>query len=165
MTEDSNNINEFEQALQESLSARELKPGDVIEGTIVAIHGDVALVDSACYEVRILPFPRLWTHLRLGWELEWHPPDVLFVPAHVMPLVCRVPAVVTVHDLGYVHYPEAHRPLDRRYLDWTTRRHARLAAAIIADSQSTRGDLVDLYRADPKRISVIYPGRDESFGR
>ncbi len=45
MTEDSNNINEFERALQESLSARELKPGDVIEGTIVAIHGDVALVD------------------------------------------------------------------------------------------------------------------------
>ena len=45
MTENSNNINEFEQALQESLSARELKPGDVIEGTIVAIHGDVALVD------------------------------------------------------------------------------------------------------------------------
>ena len=45
MTEEPNTINEFEQALQESLNARDLKPGDVIEGTIVAIHGDVALVD------------------------------------------------------------------------------------------------------------------------
>ena len=45
MTEESNGINEFEQALRESLDVKELKPGDVIEGTIVAIHGDVALVD------------------------------------------------------------------------------------------------------------------------
>jgi small subunit ribosomal protein S1 len=45
MTEESNNINEFEQALRESLDVEEVKPGDIIEGTIVAVHGDVALVD------------------------------------------------------------------------------------------------------------------------
>jgi glycosyltransferase involved in cell wall biosynthesis len=126
---------------------------------------DVAQVDNSRYEVRVIPFPRLWTHLRLAWELGRHPPDVLFVPSHVMPLICPVRAVVTVHDLGYLHYPEAHRPFDRWYLDWTTRRHARLATAIIADSQATRGDLVDLYQTDPTRIFVVYPGRDEAIGR
>jgi len=45
MIEESNDINEFEQALRESFEAEELKPGDVIKGVIVAIHGDVALVD------------------------------------------------------------------------------------------------------------------------
>jgi len=45
MIEESNDINEFEQALRESFEAEELKPGDVIQGMIVAIHGDVALVD------------------------------------------------------------------------------------------------------------------------
>jgi len=44
MIEESNDINEFEQALRESFE-EELKPGDVIQGMIVAIHGDVALVD------------------------------------------------------------------------------------------------------------------------
>jgi glycosyltransferase involved in cell wall biosynthesis len=116
-------------------------------------------------EVRIIPFPRLWTHLRLAWEVSCHPPDVLFIPAHVMPLVCPLPAAVTVHDLGYLHYPEAHRPLDRWYLDWTTRRHARLAARVIADSQATRADLIRYYGADPGRIAVVYPGRDEALGR
>jgi glycosyltransferase involved in cell wall biosynthesis len=116
-------------------------------------------------EVRIIPFPRLWTHLRLAWEVSRHPPDVLFIPAHVMPLVCPLPAAVTVHDLGYLHYPEAHRPLDRWYLDWTTRRHARLAARVIADSQATRADLMRYYGADPGRIAVVYPGRDEALGR
>ena len=45
MIEETNNMNEFEQALRESFEAEVLKAGDVIEGTIVAIHGDVALVD------------------------------------------------------------------------------------------------------------------------
>jgi small subunit ribosomal protein S1 len=38
-------MNEFELALRDSLDAEEHSPGDVIRGTIVAIHGDVALVD------------------------------------------------------------------------------------------------------------------------
>jgi small subunit ribosomal protein S1 len=48
MTEESKNtINDFELALRDSLDAKETKVGDVIEGTIVAIHGDVALIDVA----------------------------------------------------------------------------------------------------------------------
>ena len=35
-------------------------------------------------ELRVMPFPRLWTHLRLSWEMVRQPPDVLFVPAHVL---------------------------------------------------------------------------------
>jgi len=116
-------------------------------------------------EVRVIPFPRLWTHLRLAWEVTRHPPDVLFVPAHVMPLLCPVPTAVTVHDLGYRYYPQAHRPFDRRYLDWTTRRHARRAACVIADSQATRMDLIRHYQADPERVVVVYPGRDETLSR
>ncbi len=117
------------------------------------------------YEVRAIPFPRLWTHLRLAWEVRRHPPDVLFVPAHVLPLVCPVPAVVTVHDLGYLYYPETHRRFDRWYLDWTTRRHAHLAACVVADSRATRADLIRHYQADPDRIVVVYPGRDASLTR
>jgi small subunit ribosomal protein S1 len=45
MSDDSNTVNEFEQALRESFEAEAHKVGDVIEGKIVAIKGDVALVD------------------------------------------------------------------------------------------------------------------------
>jgi glycosyltransferase involved in cell wall biosynthesis len=119
--------------------------------------------DSPYVETRVIPWPRLWTHLRLAVELHRHPPDVLFVPAHVLPLYCPVPAVVTVHDLGYRHYPEAHRPFDRWYLDWTTRRHTRVARHLIADSQATKQDLIDFYGAKPDRIHVVYLGRDENL--
>jgi glycosyltransferase involved in cell wall biosynthesis len=137
----------------------------------LSLEDDVARVSpsggrvSPCDEVRVIPFPRLWTQVRLAWEVSRHSPDVLFVPAHVMPLVCPAPSVVTVHDLGYLHYPKSHRPLDRWYLDWTTRRHARLAACVIADSQATRADLIRHYRANPDRVVVVYPGLDESLTR
>lgn len=119
--------------------------------------------DSTHIETRVIPWPRLWTHLRLSVELHQHPPEVLFVPAHVLPLYCPVPAVVTVHDLGYRHYPAAHRRFDRWYLDWSTRRHTRVANHIIADSLATQQDLLNFYGADPQNITAVYLGRDESL--
>ena len=120
------------------------------------------------WEPRTMPFPRLWTHVRLSWEMARCPPDVLFVPAHVLPIVHPRCSVVTVHDLGYRHYPAAHRPLDRLYLDLSTRYHVRVAAHILADSQATRDDLIREYGADPARITVVYPGvpsADEALRR
>ena len=118
---------------------------------------------SPCVEWRVIPWPRMWTHLRLALELARHPPDVLCVPSHVLPLICPVPGVVTVHDLGYRLYPEAHTRFDRWYLDWTTRRHTRVAAHLLADSEATKRDLVRHYGADPQRITVVYPGLDPLF--
>jgi small subunit ribosomal protein S1 len=54
MSDDSNTINEFEQALRKSFEAEALKVGDVIEGTIVAIKGDVALVDVSAKSEAVL---------------------------------------------------------------------------------------------------------------
>jgi glycosyltransferase involved in cell wall biosynthesis len=109
-------------------------------------------------ERRIIPFPRLWTHLRLGLEVATRPPDVLFVPSHVLPLFTRPLAVVTVHDLGYLHFPQAHPPRQRRYLNWSTRHNARTARVVIADSEATRGDLVAHYGVPAGKIVVAYPG-------
>src|SRR5206468_1612137 len=36
---------------------------------------------------RLIQLPRLWTHLGLSTEMLISPPDVLFVPSHVLPLV------------------------------------------------------------------------------
>jgi glycosyltransferase involved in cell wall biosynthesis len=114
-------------------------------------------------ELRVMPFPRLWTHLRLSWEMARQPPDVLFVPAHVLPLVHPRSSAVTVHDLGYLYYPGAHPLLDRLYLDLSTRYNARAASQVIADSQATKDDLVQYYGIEPGKITVVYPGRDETL--
>ena len=134
-------------------------------GAIVApCAATVALFPlTADLELRVMPFPRLWTHLRLSWEMARQPPDVLFVPAHVLPLVHPHPSVVTVHDLGYLYYPRAHRLLDRLYLDLSTRYNARAASRIIAISQATKDDLVQHYGTEPDKITVIHSGCDETM--
>ena len=114
-------------------------------------------------EHRVFPFTRLWTHLRLSWEMFRHAPDLLFVPSHVLPLVHPRCSVVTVHDLGYLYYPEAHTLSQNAYLRWSTRFNARSAAAILADSEATRQDLVRHCQISEEKISVVYPGRDETL--
>lgn len=108
-------------------------------------------------EWRIMPFPRLWTHARLSYEMICQPPDVLFVPAHVLPIVHPRRSVVTIHDVGYLRYPQMHPRASRLYLDWSTRWNVRAAAHLVADSEATREDLIRFYRADPAKITVAYP--------
>jgi glycosyltransferase involved in cell wall biosynthesis len=115
-------------------------------------------------EQRVIPFPRLWSHVRLAAEVLRARPDVLFVPAHVLPLLHPVPSVVTVHDLGYHYFPEAHPARQRRYLAWSTRFAARGASHLLADSRATRDDLARLYGVPPGKVTVVYPGRDEALG-
>lgn len=126
-------------------------------------HNPIDLPQRAGDEQRLIPFPRLWTHLRLSAELARHPVDVLFIPAHVVPPVHPRATVVTIHDLGYLHEPEAHTDWSRRYLDWSTRWSVRAACHVIAISETTRIDLIERYRVSAERISVVYHGIDERF--
>ena len=103
---------------------------------------------------RVLPSRRLWTHFTLGAELRRDPPDVLFVPAHVIPLGYRGASVVTVHDVGYRHYPQAHPALQRAYLDWSTRHNVRSARMVVADSHATRRDLAHFYGTPADKVVV-----------
>ena len=105
-----------------------------------------------------MPFPRLWTHLRLSWEMAFHAPDVLFVPAHVIPLVHPRASVVTIHDLGHLYFPEAYPKKALRYLTWSTGHNVRAAAHLLADSEATKRDLCSHFSISPEGVTVVYPG-------
>lgn len=116
-------------------------------------------------EFCVIPFARMWTHLRLARELQQRPPDLFFTPAHVIPFVYRGPSVATVHDLGYHYFPDAHTKSQTAYLRWSTRSNGRLAREIIADSSATKDDLIRFYGTDGEKINVIYPGLDPHLKR
>ncbi|MCL4246530.1 MAG: glycosyltransferase family 4 protein [Anaerolineae bacterium] len=105
-----------------------------------------------------IAFPRLWTHLRFAAELWKTQPDVTFVPAHTLPLLFPGRSIVTVHDLGYKYFPQAHTRSQRVYLDASTRYSAARADIILADSQATANDVTHFYGTSANKIRVIYPG-------
>lgn len=114
-------------------------------------------------ETRPIPAPRLWTHARLSAEMVRRPPAVLFVPSHVVPLL-HPASVVTIHDLGYLRYPETHPPAQRRMLDLTTRWSARVARHIIVPSRATKDDLIRACGVDERKITVVHHGVSDRFG-
>jgi glycosyltransferase involved in cell wall biosynthesis len=119
------------------------------------------------FALRRIPFPRLWTHARLAAELLARAPDVLFVPAHVLPLGAplrrSLRTVVTIHDLGYLRFPEAHTPAQRLYLRLSTLWSARAATRLIAVSSATRDDLIGLASVPAEKISVVHHGLSNRF--
>jgi glycosyltransferase involved in cell wall biosynthesis len=121
------------------------------------------LPPSDSFEIIKIPFPRLWTHMRLANEISRRPPDIFFTPAHVIPFNYRRPSVATVHDLGYHFFPETHTRRQTRYLEWSTQHNARQSQRVITDSFATKLDLVRVYDIDKSKIDVIYPGLDPTI--
>ncbi len=114
---------------------------------------------ATIHDIRL---PRLWTHLRLG-PTSWRArPHVLFVPAHVVPLL-HPPTVVTIHDVGYRAFPKTHTARRRLELELTTRWSLRAARHVITISHATKRDLINWYGADPNRITVTHLGCSSIF--
>jgi glycosyltransferase involved in cell wall biosynthesis len=112
------------------------------------------------FELRAIPFPRMWTHTRLSFEMLTRAPEMLWVPAHVVPLIHPRRSFVTIHDLGQVHFPKAHPPMQRAYHNWAVGWNTRAASHIFADSESTRDDLTRFFRVPAEKITVVYPAYD-----
>jgi glycosyltransferase involved in cell wall biosynthesis len=112
---------------------------------------------------RLIRLPRLWTQVGLSREMLLRPPDVLFVPSHVLPLVTPACSVVVVYDVGHRFFPRAHGVLEWLYVEWAIRRHVRVATRLLTISEASRRDLVRLYGADPDRIAVAYPAVETRF--
>jgi len=112
---------------------------------------------------KLIRLPRLWTQVGLSREMLTHPPDVLFVPSHVLPLVSPKRSVVVVYDVGHRFFPRAHGVAEWLYVEWAIRRHVRIATRLLTISESSKRDLVRLYRADPARVDVAYPAVDARF--
>ncbi len=121
--------------------------------------------DFTHVEQRIIPMARLWTQVRLARELRENPPDLFFTPAHVIPFTYRGRSVVTLHDLGFHHFPNAHTRGQLAYLKLSTRLNGRAAERVIVDSQATRTDLIRFHAVDPEKVDVVYPGIDPDLAQ
>ncbi|RMG80483.1 MAG: glycosyltransferase family 1 protein, partial [Chloroflexi bacterium] len=106
----------------------------------------------------VIPMRRVWTHIRFASAIWQTRPEITFVPAHTLPFFFPGKAAVTIHDLGYKYFPQAHTRKQRLYLDLTTAYSARRAHVVFADSIATAKDLQQHYGISREKIHVVYPG-------
>lgn len=81
--------------------------------------------------------------------------EMMHSMASTAPLWGRFRRVVTVHDLIYARFPEAHAGLRDKGMRVLVPGAVRRSHRVIADSDSTREDLVTLLGVDPRRIDVV----------
>ena len=112
-------------------------------------------------DVEVVPFPRLWSQVRLPLALARAHADLLFVPSHAVPFAWTGRALTVVHDLAFERHPDAYSRAERAYLQLTTRWAVRRCKLLIAISESTKSDLVALYGVRPERVRVVPLGGGE----
>jgi glycosyltransferase involved in cell wall biosynthesis len=84
--------------------------------------------------------------------------DVLHSLASTAPAWGRFGRVVTIHDLIYRIYPEAHFGLRAKGMSFLVPLAARRSHRVIAPSESTRDDLMRLLGVDEDKIDVVVEG-------
>lgn len=140
------------------------------------------------------PFISFWTLGRLSLEMLVARPDVLFVPAHALPLFFPRKTITTVHDLAFMHEQNLYRPERVKtksartrkiihflvklftfgkygadsvdYLYWSTAYALNHATKIITVSEATRQDILNFFpKTKLKKISVIHNGFNNELYR
>lgn len=89
--------------------------------------------------------------------------DVYHSPYYLMPYLPRVPALVTVHDLIPLVYPEYFSVFQRLTFAVTVRLAIRRSTAVIAVSRATARDVREYLGVGPRRVRVIHEAADPRF--
>jgi glycosyltransferase involved in cell wall biosynthesis len=126
----------------------------------------------ANFRLRTSPIPSRW--LTVGWhrlrlplpaDLLAGDCDLYHSPDFTLPPLRRARGLVTIHDLSYLRVPECADPRLRAFLEESVPAAVVRAHRILADSENTRTDLIDILRIDPDRISVVTPAIEPRFCR
>jgi glycosyltransferase involved in cell wall biosynthesis len=116
--------------------------------------------------VEPIHLPARVQELRMAWRLprlirRLRPALGHFI--HSLPLFTPIPAVVTVQDLSWERDPSVMGRADRLTFQLVVPRAARRAAKVLAISERTRDDLVELYGIPPEKIVVTPLAYDPAF--
>lgn len=96
------------------------------------------------------------------WRTRNFKDHVLHAPNYVL-MPFPGPAVTTVHDLSYLHYPQ-HHPRERiAFMERQMPRTLAQAAMIITDSEFVRRELIDLLGVAAHRIQAVPLGVEAGF--
>ncbi|MBA3734288.1 MAG: glycosyltransferase family 4 protein [Actinobacteria bacterium] len=114
-------------------------------------------------EVTTRTFGRTDRASTLARDAVWYPfllgredtADVLHCPTYRGPTRSRVPLVVTVHDLAVFRHPEAFNRWTRAYSPRVVPRVLAAAQRVIAVSDFTRRELIELLRVPEEKIRVV----------
>lgn len=118
------------------------------------------------WEEKILFWPpkRFWTQIRMSFEILFNKPDILFIPAHVFPIIHPKKTIMTIHDVAAIKFPQSFSLFEKYYSIWSAKLALKKLYKIIVPSEFTKQELIKLSKKANKyenKIKVIYHGFDK----
>lgn len=136
--------------------------GDEVELLVNSSHLSWPVAGAHEVGVRIKGRP-IWRQAFLPLWLARARPDVFWAPESVLPRLCPVPTVVTIHDLAALRFPGIKPQHHVRSFETEVARSVRRATRTIAVSATTAADVERYYGVGPERVRVVHNGVDEAF--
>jgi len=122
------------------------------------------------FKNKTYPLPERW--MTIGWHrcylpipVEWlaGEMDLFHSPNFILPPVRHAKTLLTVHDLSFIRHPQGAVESLRKWLSQVVPRSLARADHILADSHSTKDDLIEIYNISPDIITVVGAGVEDRF--
>jgi len=112
----------------------------------------------------VIQSKKLWTLLGLSRKLKNYKLDVFFSPTHYLPLYTSSSSVISILDVSYLYFPNLFKKRDLYQLKFWGGYSIKKAKKIITISNSSKNDIIKMYRVSPEKIAVVYPGIKPDLG-
>lgn len=102
----------------------------------------------------------------IGWPpFDWFAgaADVYHFPNFVIPPLSRGRALVTIHDVSFMRFPEAAESKNLQYLNSQIRRTVDRADLILTDSQFSADEISELLNVSPDRVRAVHLGLTDNM--
>ncbi len=112
-------------------------------------------------------YPAAWWRMKgVVPDLKKDGVDIYHGLSHELPLGIQksgIKSVLTVHDLIFLRFPEYYKWIDRLIYTAKIKYACKAADRIVAVSEKTKQDLIELLQVDASKIEVIYQDCDPAF--
>lgn len=125
---------------------------------------DIISPDSSLSKI----FKSLWRSFSVSGQLKKHKLDVFHGLSNELPdgiHKSEVPAVVTIHDLIFMRFPQFYKSIDRKIYYQKVKYACNSAKKIIAISEQTKNDIIEYFEISPDKIKVVYQSVSPRFYR
>lgn len=106
---------------------------------------------------------KYWYDVKVPLVLKKIKAEVFVSPDGFCSLTTKVPQCMVIHDIGFLHHPEAYKRSHARFLKKNTPKFLKKAKSIITVSQFSKDDVVKHYKTDTVKIDVVYNGIKDIF--
>ena len=149
---------------------RPLGSGLLVDARWVGPHGigrfSSAVLTRLPDHVRLTSGPRplsLLDPIWLSYQLAARRPSVFFSPGFNPPAICRVPLVITIHDLAHIQLPCFSTYRRRFYYEFLVRPASNRARRVITVSEYSRREILRWTGLPESSVTNVGNGVDSAF--